>query len=218
MDKNEVGTLLNACQDHRVPANRRPVPKEQRREELLAAAAQLFVQDGYEAASMTRIAKLAGVTANTLYWYFDDKDQLLVAVADAYLRALLHEHRSVGEQPLADQLLWLVQRLRPVKHLVATVHDRQATSDVIGTWHRSFHAAFETVFETQLQGPLQADTRDAEVAAATFALEGAITHPLDDATTSALCHIIADRLQHAAGAPPATVPRPAPRARGDEQP
>ncbi len=81
-----------------MPANRRPVPKEQRREELLVAAAQLFVQDGYEAASMSRIAKQAGVTANTLYWYFADKDELLVAVADAYLQALLHEHQSAGEQ------------------------------------------------------------------------------------------------------------------------
>lgn len=191
-----------------MPANRRPVPKEQRRDELLAAAAQLFVQDGYEAASMSRIAKLAGVTANTLYWYFDDKDQLLVAVADAYLQALLHEHRSAGERPLADQLLWLVERLRPVKHLVATVHDRQATSEVIGTWHRSFHAAFEAVFEAQLPGAEHADGRDAEIAAATFALEGAITHPLDDATTRALCHLIADRLQHAANAGRATSPQP----------
>ena len=191
-----------------MPANRRPVPKEQRRDELLAAAAQLFVQDGYEGASMSRIAKLAGVTANTLYWYFDDKDQLLVAVADAYLQALLQEHRTaVGEQPLADQLLWLVERLRPVKHLVATVHDRQATSDVIGTWHRSFHAAFEGVFEAQLPGAEQAEGRDAEVAAATFALEGAITHPLDDATTRSLCHLVAERLHHAAsGARPATSP------------
>ncbi len=80
---------------------------------------------------------------------------------------------------------------------------------MIGTWHRSFHAAFEAVFEAQLPGPLPADTRDAEVAAATFALEGAITHPLDDATTSALCHIIADRLQHAAGVRLATSPQSA---------
>ncbi len=177
-----------------MPANRRPVPKEQRRDELLIAAAQLFVRDGYEAASMSRIANEAGVTANTLYWYFKDKDQLLVAVADSYLEALLAEHRDAGPRPLADQLLWLVTRLRPVKHLVATVHDRLAASAAISTWHQSFHAAFEEVFESQLSSPIPEADRAVEIAAATFALEGAITHPLDDATTRALCQSIADRL------------------------
>ncbi len=186
------------CQDGCVPANRRPVPKEQRREELLTAAAQLFVQDGYDAASMSRIAKQAGVTANTLYWYFEDKDQLLVAVADAYLQALLAEHEAAGDQPLSEQLLWLVERLRPVKHLVATVHDRLGASHAIGEWHQRFHTLFEDAFERQLPRPIPAADRGAEIAAATFALEGAITHPLDAPTTRALCALLADRLHRAA--------------------
>lgn len=186
------------CQDREVPANRRPVPKAQRREELLIAAARLFVEEGYDAASMTRIAKQAGVTANTLYWYFGDKDELLVAVADSYLEALLAEHRAIEERPLAEQLLWLINRLRPVKHLVATVHDRLSASAAISAWHERFHSAFEDVFEDQLPRPLPNADRDAEIAAATFAIEGAITHPLDDLTTHALCRLLARRLHRAA--------------------
>jgi AcrR family transcriptional regulator len=189
---------LIVCQDRVVPANRRPVPKEQRREELLIAAARLFVEEGYDAASMTRIAKQAGVTANTLYWYFGDKDELLVAVADGYLEALLAEHRAIQERPLAEQLLWLIERLRPVKHLVATVHDRLSASAAIGAWHERFHSTFEDVFEDQLPRPLPNADRDAEIAAATFAIEGAITHPLDDPTTQALCRLLARRLHRAA--------------------
>lgn len=158
------------------------------------AAARLFVQDGYEGASMSRIAKQAGVTANTLYWYFQDKDQLLVAVAEAYLQALLAEHQAADERPLAEQLLWLVERLRPVKHLVATVHDRLESSQAVSDWHERFHTAFEDLFEDQLPSPIPDADRDAEIAAATFALEGAITHPLDARTTRALCGLLADRL------------------------
>jgi len=183
-----------------VPRNRRPVPKGERREELLVAAAELFVADGYEATSMTRLAERAGVTANTLYWYFRDKDEVLVAVADRYLNALLDEHVSLAERPLAEQFLWLVHMLRPVRHLVATVHNRVAVSDAVRAWHAGFHQTFEGLFERRLPRPLPAERRHAEIAAATFALEGAITHELDDATTRQLCEVLADRLQYAAAA------------------
>jgi AcrR family transcriptional regulator len=192
-------------QDEVVPRNRRPVPKAQKRDELLAAAAVLLVTEGYDAASMSRIAEHAGVTPNTLYWYFRDKDELLVAVADRYLQALLNEHASLSDRPLAEQLCWLVERLRPVKHLVATVHNRVAVSDAISAWHTGFHQTFEEIFERQLPGPVPTQRRAAEAAAATFALEGAITHDLDEATTQQLCQLIADRLHHAttADTPPA---------------
>ncbi|GAB2649623.1 helix-turn-helix domain-containing protein [Saccharopolyspora gloriosae] len=191
-----------------MPRNRRPVPKEQRRDELVAAAAELFVLDGYEATSMSRLAKQAEVTPNTLYWYFRDKDELLVAVAERYLRALLHEHASLADRPLAEQFLWLVERLRPVRHLVSTVHSRVAVSDAVRSWHDSFHRTFEEIFERRLTSPFAAEHRAGEVAAATFALEGAITHDLDDTTTRRLCEITADRLHHAAALNPATSANP----------
>ena len=203
----KLGIFLNACQDEVVPRNRRPVPKAQKRDELLAAAAVLLVTEGYDAASMSRIAEHAGVTPNTLYWYFRDKDELLVAVADRYLQALLNEHASLSDRPLAEQLRWLVERLRPVKHLVATVHNRVAVSDAISAWHTGFHQTFEKIFERQLPGPVPIQRRAAEAAAATFALEGAITHDLDEVTTQQLCQIIAERLHHATTADtPADVP------------
>jgi AcrR family transcriptional regulator len=177
------------------------VPKEQKREELLAAAAELLVLEGYEAASMPRIARRAGVTSNTLYWYFRDKDELLVAVADRYLQALLEEHAALSGRPLAEQLVWLVQRLRPVKHLVVTIHNRAAVSDPVRAWHTGFHQTFEQLVERQLPGRVPADRYAAEAATATFALEGAITHDLDEATTRQLCQIVADHLHRAATSP-----------------
>lgn len=180
--------------------NRRPVPKEQKRDELLAAAARLLVIDGYEATSMSRLAQHAGVAPNTLYWYFRDKDELLVAVADRYFQALLHEHASLADRPLAEQFRWLIERLRPVKHLVATVHNRVAVSESVREWHTGFHRRFEDLFERQLADSLTAEHRTAEFAAATFVLEGAITHSIDEATTEQLCEITADRLHRAAEA------------------
>lgn len=158
------------------------------------AAALLFAVEGYETASMSRIARQAGVTSNTLYWYFRDKDELLVAVADQFLEAMLAGHAAIADRPLEDQLRWLVEQLRPVRRLVATVHDRTAAAESVREWHEHFHTSFEHVFEAQLPGPLAEDRRATELAIATFALEGAITHPLDDVITRQLCAEVAGRL------------------------
>ncbi|GAB11596.1 putative TetR family transcriptional regulator [Gordonia araii NBRC 100433] len=50
-----------------------------RRRQLIARAADLFVQRGYPHVSMADIARAAGVTAPSLYRHFDDKQDLLGA-------------------------------------------------------------------------------------------------------------------------------------------
>ncbi len=44
-----------------------------------AAPPSVFAQDGYEGASMSRIAAWAGVSKGTLYNYFDGKAELFAA-------------------------------------------------------------------------------------------------------------------------------------------
>ena len=173
------------------------MPKEQKREELLAAAAELFVVEGYDAASVSRIARAAGVTTNTLYWYFRDKDELLVAAAEVFLQALLAEHATRASQPLDEQLTWIVEQLRPIRHLVVTVHARLMRSPAVAEWHTRFHETVEELFEGQLPGKIPASARAQEAAAATFALEGALIHDLDLATTRRLCASVAERLREA---------------------
>ena len=177
-----------------MPRNRQDKAKEAKREEILAAASSLFLSEGYDGASMARIAAAAGLTPNTVYWYFRDKDELFVAVADLYLARLLEQHASVSGRPLAEQFVWLVDRLRPVRHLVATVHARVARSEQIEQWHSEFHRRVEALFENQLSIELDEARRDAEAAVVTFAIEGAITHDLDRGATTDLCHSLAQRL------------------------
>lgn len=173
------------------------MPKKQKRDELIAVAAELFVAEGYEAASVNRIARAAGVTPNTLYWYFRDKDELLVATAEVYLQALLAEHGSRSDQDLAEQLEWIVETLVPIRHLVVTVHSRLTLSAAIAQWHSRFHDTVEALFESQLPGEIPPAARAQEVAAATFTLEGAVIHDLDLSTTRQLCNSVAERLQRA---------------------
>lgn len=178
-----------------MPRNRHDQTKQAKRDEIVAAASSLFVSEGYDGASMGKIAAAAGLTPNTLYWYFGDKDELFVAVADQYLDLLLQQHSAVAEQPIAQQFVWLVDNLRPVHHLVATVHARVARSSRIAEWHRGFHRQMEALFEDQLTIEVSGAQRDAEAAVITFAIEGAVTHDLDADATAKLCHSLAQRLE-----------------------
>lgn len=53
---------------------------EQKQHAIVSAAEALFLQQGYGVISMDQIAKKAGVTKQTVYRYFDSKNELFAAV------------------------------------------------------------------------------------------------------------------------------------------
>lgn len=65
------------------------LPKVQRREQLLAAAREVFVESGYHAASMDEMAARAGVTKPVLYQHFASKRDLYLAILDEGARLFL---------------------------------------------------------------------------------------------------------------------------------
>src|SRR6202790_1063551 len=62
-----------------------------RRAEILDAAKQLFVEEGYAATTIRRIAAKLGVSSTALYVYFPDKDAILVEICDATFAGLINE-------------------------------------------------------------------------------------------------------------------------------
>ena len=75
------------------PARRRRAvsdeDKSQRRDEIMAAAKEVFARKGFHATTIADIAKQAGLAYGSIYWYFDSKDELfhaLMAVEETALR------------------------------------------------------------------------------------------------------------------------------------
>lgn len=166
-----------------MPANRRPVDRDAKRDEIVHAAERLFVEVGYEATTMAHLAEAAGVTRNTIYWYFDDKDAVLIAVLDNLLQEALQEHAQQAALPWQQQAAWAVGRLSQLHRLVSVVHVRAATSAALAVWHDSFHALADALLADGLR---RAGVPEADLPAAsrigTFVVEGLLSHPLD--TTS----------------------------------
>lgn len=74
----------------------RPVrlPRSARREQLLAAAQEVFVAHGYHAAAMDDIAERAGVSKPVLYQHFPGKLELYLALLDTHCDAIVAKTRA----------------------------------------------------------------------------------------------------------------------------
>src|SRR5579872_1830605 len=58
------------------------------RENVLAAAVQLFAEYGYHAAPLRDIARIAGIQAASIYYHYANKEALLVEIMETYMRLL----------------------------------------------------------------------------------------------------------------------------------
>jgi AcrR family transcriptional regulator len=104
---------------------------ELQREQMLAAAAQLFATRGYTAATMQDLAAACGVSKATLYHYVRDKHELLLQITQGHvqrLEAVVNE--VVAAEPDArERLSALVMRFMQV-YASAQHEHRVLTEDV----------------------------------------------------------------------------------------
>ncbi len=65
------------------------LPRDERRAQLLAAAQEVFVANGYHGAAMDEIAETAHVSKPVLYQHFPSKRDLYLALLDSHLSTLI---------------------------------------------------------------------------------------------------------------------------------
>jgi AcrR family transcriptional regulator len=71
------------------------LPRLARRRQLLGAAQEVFVAQGYHAAAMDEIAERAGVSKPVLYQHFPGKLELYLALLDEHAEGLVQRLREV---------------------------------------------------------------------------------------------------------------------------
>lgn len=98
------------------------------REELLEAAARVFAEQGFQAASVDEIAERAGFSKGAVYWHFEGKADLFFALleerVDRPVREAVARFESappdVDMAPQADDIFaWLVEQQRDLVLLQA---------------------------------------------------------------------------------------------------
>lgn len=85
----------------------RPNVSEERRQQILQAAARVFVNKGLEAARMEEIAQEAGLSVGGVYWYFKSKEAMIHALLQEMFDADLSGLRAVltAEGPIQARLM-----------------------------------------------------------------------------------------------------------------
>jgi AcrR family transcriptional regulator len=145
-----------------------------RRAEILAAAERIFVDHGYEGATIRKIADEVGLSSTALYMHFSEKSEILHEICSNAFAALTETHRDIlagdalpevrlrlmldryvsfgFENPNAYRLIYLT---RPIE---ARDGAQSAAQELGSDLFRSFEAV---VSEVAASGRLNAEPRAA---------------------------------------------------------
>jgi AcrR family transcriptional regulator len=115
-----------------VTTRRRELP-EVRREQLLDAAAAVFLDRGLAEATMADMAEAAGVAKGTVYLYFDSKSALLTALRARYTGQWLEQSGRLDAPPGRGGYA------RQLRSLLGEMYDFHAANQRLH--HLLFHAA-----------------------------------------------------------------------------
>lgn len=92
--------------------------QKQKRGEILAGAVEVFRSEGFENASMDRIAEVSGASKRTIYNHFGSKDALFQAVIEKLLEAVM-----ARKQISWDASRSLESQLRSFAHAKTSIVD-----------------------------------------------------------------------------------------------
>ncbi|MFG2622112.1 ScbR family autoregulator-binding transcription factor [Streptomyces sp. NPDC048507] len=82
------------------------------RQAILAAAAKVFEERGYQAATISEILASAGVTKGALYFHFQSKEDLAFGVLNAQNQNLVIPDRAIKVQGVVDIVMLHTYRLQ----------------------------------------------------------------------------------------------------------
>jgi TetR/AcrR family transcriptional regulator, cholesterol catabolism regulator len=106
---------------------------DRRQAEVIATAARLFAERGYQATSMQDLTEATGLAAGGLYHYIGSKERLLIRICDELLEPLLERARAIvaTDAPAADHLrellrAWLSHVATHRDHMVVFAQERHA--------------------------------------------------------------------------------------------
>jgi len=110
-----------------IPApSRAQLPRDERRAQILRAAACAFAREGYAATSVDEVAKSAGITKLIVYRHFDSKADLYRAILDDVTARLAEEWGSATMEQhtrgAAARTLLTVGRANPDGFRLVFVH------------------------------------------------------------------------------------------------
>lgn len=180
-----------------MPRTRSDTSRADKVDELLDAAESLFEERGFAGTTTALLARTAGVSERTLFWYFPTKDHVLVAVVD---RAWGRQSEALTRGPVprdfADGLFRVLLAMRGIRHLLPTMHQRAEVSEVVEDARARYRDLGHRAIVAGLRplGVPEAEL-DASVEIVACFTDGVLLRNLDDDRLRYLCGVLANRFR-----------------------
>jgi AcrR family transcriptional regulator len=141
-------------------------PRDLRRD-ILAAARGLFLRQGYHGLSMRQIAEAVGVSKAALYYHFQDKEELFLAILNDALETaegLIDGVQAQGGSA-RERIRLLVQSLlsQPKGQYALILLAAQDLPELSPAGRRSFDQAYQARFLRKVQAILEEGMQSGEL-------------------------------------------------------
>jgi AcrR family transcriptional regulator len=133
-----------------VPRTRLEEPREAKTEAILDLAEATLRNDGPDALSVARIARELDVAQNSIYWYFKDRDGLLVAVLERSSKRALDDLSRLRSRGPIELIVAAVDRIAALGPLEAAMRARASASDKVAAFERTFDASIRSLLRDVL--------------------------------------------------------------------
>lgn len=111
--------------------------REARRLQLLAGATRAFAEKGVASATVSDIARAAGLGQGTLYLYFDSKDDVVNAVVEQMVDVMV----ETVDRAVAETRTGAVDRFLALRDTLAAATGGPAGQELVELYHRPENAA-----------------------------------------------------------------------------
>jgi AcrR family transcriptional regulator len=180
------------------------VPKQERRQQILAAARDVFARRGYHQSTIDGIVAEAGVARGTYYLYYEDKRAVFADLIDRFSQRLsMAISRIVTDDPTRPVAVQVRGNIRAI--LGVCLAERAMTkilfTDAVGidsAFDRKLSTFYDAVVqlltESLREGQTLGIVRDGEPRVLAYLSMGALKELLYQAVTLGLAEESADRL------------------------
>ena len=111
---------------------------ETRRAELVTAAAALFAERGVAETAVSDIVRAAGVAQGTFYLYFESKDAIVCAVAEALIDDMVRRIETALDDPSHSA----VEKLEAMALALVEINDEPYEIELMSIFHQPDNLAF----------------------------------------------------------------------------
>ena len=155
-----------------------------RRAEILEAAERIFIAEGYEGATIRRIADEVGVSSTALYMHFPDKGAILLEICEQTIKVLLERNREIAGKPidavvrlkmmLEAYMLWGMDHPNPYQLVYSVPRPPVTTGPAADLGAECYDVFAGVVREIAAAGRLRAGSADSAAQALWMSCHGVV--------------------------------------------